>query len=117
MGWMDVEEELTEASMSCSPGVLLPYAQALKDFSSRHFPIEGVKMEPMHHATIQQLPAHGHCQLDPIVPDSCIIVLDGFNHIFDFLRHFQFGELHQLAQGVVTLDEDAGDFHFSKALF
>lgn len=113
MGWM----ELTEASIFCSPGVLLPYAQAFKDFGSSHFPIEGVKMKSMHHTTVQQLPAHGHCQLHPIVPDSCIIVLDRFNHIFDFLRDFQLGELHQLAQGVVALDEDAGEYNFSKALF
>lgn len=70
-------------------------------------------MEPMHHATVQQLPAHGHCQLYPIVPDSRIVILDGFDHIFDFLRHFQLGELHQLAQGVVTLDEDTEDFSLS----
>lgn len=113
---MDGKVELTEANTFCSPGVLFPYAQALQDFGRSHFPIEGVKVEPMHHSTVQQLPAHGHCQLHPIVPDSCIIVLDGFNHIFDFLRHFQLGELHQLAQRVVTLDEDA-DCNFSKTLF
>lgn len=72
-------------------------------------------MEPVHHATVQQLPAHGHCQLYPIVPDSRIIILDGFNHIFDFLRHFQLGELHQLAQRVVTLDEDTEDFSLSRS--
>lgn len=113
---MDAKVELTEANTFCLPWVLFPYAQALQDFGRSHLPVEGVEVEPMHHPTVQQLPAHGHCQLHPIVPDGCVVVLDGLNHIFDFLRNFQLRELHQLAQGVVTLDKDA-DCQLSKTFF
>lgn len=62
-------------------------------------------MDAWYFAAVQQHTAHLHRLLYPIIPDSSIVVFDGFNDLGDLLWDLELGQFDELAQRLVPLDE------------
>lgn len=67
-------------------------------------PVEGVEVDSMCHVCLKKLFDEGAGLMDAIVPDSFIVVLQRSHNIYDVLWNIQLGELHNVSQGLVTLD-------------
>ena len=84
-------------------GLLTPHAQSLENLDGRHFPVERVEMETVDPTAVEQLFAQVEGQIHAVVSDRLIIVLDGFNGVDYLLRHFKFGQLHNVSERLVRL--------------
>lgn len=79
------------------PRILLPQAEPPEHIDGGHFPVQSIEMYPVHQTAVQQLPTHGHGQVNTVIPDGRIVIFDRLNYIFDFLRYLKFGEFYQLS--------------------